>query len=143
MNLLVSGRVPRGVRPRLRKLSTCSFLPSDASVGVRFVSRRTMVRFNHAYRGKREPTDVLSFPYDPPPRSQEIAEDRDYLGDVVVCSDVVFADSASRRVPLEQYLIRVVAHGILHLLGYDHENEADAAKMRRLENQLARSAFGA
>lgn len=99
---------------------------------------------NGAYRGKAEPTNVLSFPAgdgaglsaigpaDAPPR---------LLGDVIVAYETTVAEAMAGGKSLADHLRHLVVHGVLHLLGHDHQSDADAAAMERLEAEILRS-FG-
>jgi probable rRNA maturation factor len=102
-----------------------------ASVGLMIVAPQEMARINGEHRGKPEPTDVLAFPVDGP-------EARDWpdegpppeLGDVVICPEAA-------QDPLETLAV----HGLLHLLGYDHE--ADDGEMLALQDRLVAEAEAA
>lgn len=80
---------------------------------------------NHMYRGKNKPTNVLSF-----------AGEGESLGDVVLAFETVAAEAAAQEKPIRHHLMHLVAHGMLHLFGYDHEREADAQKMEKLEIKI-------
>jgi probable rRNA maturation factor len=97
---------------------------TDGEVGLAIVGRAEMGRLNAEHRGKPEPTDVLSFPLDmrdplPPGVPRQ-------LGDVVICPAV----AAAQGTPLDRLLV----HGALHLLGYDHE--ADEGQMIVRQEQI-------
>ncbi|HEY2931156.1 MAG TPA: rRNA maturation RNase YbeY [Acidobacteriota bacterium] len=94
---------------------------------VKFVSARLMNGLNLKFRGKDYPTDVLSF------YGWDQEELPAYLGDIVICPEV--AAENSRR--LSRELKSLVLHGLLHLIGYDHET--DHGEMNRLEAKFARS----
>jgi probable rRNA maturation factor len=88
-------------------------------------------RLNRIYRGKDMPTNVLAFPQgalDPPRSDQPVL-----LGDVVLAFETVRREAAEQNKPLENHLRHLVVHGVLHLLGFDHENEAEAAAMEARE----------
>ncbi|MFN7055120.1 rRNA maturation RNase YbeY [Hyphomonas sp.] len=86
---------------------------------------------NREFRGKDKPTDVLSFP--------SLPMDRPFLGDIAVAFGVASGDAARQGKPLGSHLIHLILHGYLHLLGYDHETEADAAVMEALETKALAS----
>ncbi len=90
-----------------------------------------MVRdLNRAYRGRDEPTNVLAFPGlddGGAPGAPTM------LGDVVVAYETTAAEAARSRTALADHLSHLVVHGILHLLGHDHETDADAERMEGLE----------
>jgi len=95
-------------------------------VSVAFVGDRRMRALNRAYRGKDVPTDVLSFP----------SGERAFLGDIVIATGVARrqARAAGHSFGTEARVLAL--HGLLHLLGYDHE--VDDGRMRRLEARLRR-----
>jgi probable rRNA maturation factor len=93
----------------------------EAELSVSLVSGEEMTELHERYMGESGPTDVLSFPLD------EQAPDGGprMLGDVVICPEV----AASQNEDLDAELRLLLVHGILHLLGYDHETEDDRARM--------------
>lgn len=98
---------------------------------VRFVSRDEMIALNQQFRGRNGPTNVLSFPADAP-----AVLDPPLLGDIVICSDVVAGEAAEQGKTLTAHWAHMVIHGVLHLLGYDHVESDEAARMEELETQL-------
>ena len=91
-------------------------------------------RLNCAHRGKDAATNVLSFPFQRPPGAFE--EARVYLGDVVLAAETVRGEAAERGIDPGHHLRHLVVHGVLHLLGYDHDTDAAAAEMEGLETEL-------
>ncbi len=102
-------------------------------LGVRIVGAAESRRLNARYRGKDKPTNVLSFPPAPLP-----ANDARPLGDLVICAQVVRSEAREQRKPLKSHWAHLVVHGALHLVGYDHEHEADARRMERREIAVLR-----
>jgi len=98
---------------------------------VRVVDAAESAALNERYRGKRGPTNVLSFPAEP-----LALGDEQPLGDLVVCAPVVAREAREQRKPLEAHWAHMVVHGVLHLLGYDHETARDAAVMEGREREL-------
>jgi probable rRNA maturation factor len=90
-------------------------------------------RLNRDYRGQDRPTNVLSFPAWSPRDDGAPASVPLLLGDVVVSLETARAEAAAEEKPLAHHLCHLVIHGALHLLGYDHEREAEADRMERLE----------
>ena len=86
---------------------------------------------NQKWRGKPDPTNVLSFPID-----ENVAlgdgEPR-FLGDIVLASGVVINQAADSGKPLATHLSHLIVHGVLHLLGYDHQDDAAAGRMQAIE----------
>jgi rRNA maturation RNase YbeY len=108
---------------------------ADAELSILLVSDREMRRLNRRYRGADRPTDVLAFAQR---EGAGGAPDR-LLGDVVISVDRARRQAAARRHPLGREGERLLVHGLLHLLGYDHErSSAEARRMRRRELVLAR-----
>jgi len=102
---------------------------------VRVVSRSESAALNARYRGKRGPTNVLSFPAgggEPAAKSRELLP----LGDVVICASVVAREAREQGKTLAAHWAHMVIHGTLHLQGYDHENARDAAAMEARERAL-------
>lgn len=106
-----------------------------ASLVLRIVGRDEGRELNAAFRDRDYATNVLAFPG--PELPPEItAETGRMLGDLVICLPVVADEAAAQGKPLVAHLAHLVVHGSLHLLGYTHEEEADAAEMERLEVQV-------
>ena len=83
---------------------------------------------NKNYRGKDKPTNVLSFPQDPP-----------LLGDIVLALDTVLREADEQGKRFEDHCTHLLIHGFLHLLGHDHEEEEEAAVMENIEIQILAS----
>lgn len=87
---------------------------------------------NRDYRGKDKPTNVLSFP-----AGDEDAVGRPWLmGDVVLALETIEREAATQSKPLADHLSHLTVHGVLHLLGHDHESETQAAAMEALETEI-------
>lgn len=99
---------------------------------VRIVELDEISRLNEQYRQKTGPTNVLSFPFELPPGMPVEAVESE-LGDVVVCADVVRREAIAQEKPLVAHWAHMIVHGTLHLLGYDHIQDADAQQMETLE----------
>lgn len=116
-------------------------LPSD-SVGVCLVSNSEMARWNRAYRGKPGPTDVLSFRTEihtsPNGRRKRRSANHAsrYLGDIAIAPAVARRNAAQFGRTLSEEMRILILHGILHLMGYDHET--DQGQMDRRERSLRR-----
>jgi probable rRNA maturation factor len=104
-------------------------------VGVRLVDDGTIKALNRDWRGRDKPTNVLSFPLgDPGP-----VTDPDFpwlIGDVVMSYDTVTAESIRDSKLLEHHLVHLAVHATLHLIGHDHEDEAEAEIMEAAEVRL-------
>ncbi len=107
----------------------------DAEIGVRIVAEAEGSELNTRYR-LRDPalakaTNVLSFPADLPDWMES-----PLLGDLVICAPVVAREAADQGKPAEAHWAHLVVHGALHLLGYDHQDDAQAAQMEALETEI-------
>lgn len=91
-------------------------------------------RLNGTYRGKDQPTNVLSFPFQRPPGAS--LEEQSELGDVVLAAETVGAEALAGSIEPRHHLQHLVVHGLLHLLGYDHQTDVDAERMERLETDI-------
>ena len=97
---------------------------------------------NASYRGKDKPTNVLSFPMIQPDLldSLNIGDDGEaLLGDIVLAEAVCRNEAAERRVPLVTHVTHLIVHGTLHLLGYDHIDDAEAEEMEAIERDALAS----
>jgi probable rRNA maturation factor len=88
---------------------------------------------NAGWRGKDQPTNVLSFPAFP---SNPGAALPPMLGDVVLAAETVAAEALAEGKPLVHHISHLIVHGILHLIGYDHETDAEAEEMEELERRI-------
>ncbi len=102
-----------------------------AELTIRIVDEAESTTLNQQYRHKPGPTNVLSFPYDPEPGVASRL-----LGDIVICAPVVEQEAISQNKSLLAHFAHMVIHGLLHLLGYTHEFDIDAAEMENLETEL-------
>ena len=109
-------------------------LPGRVEVSVRLVDTREMRALNRDYREQDKTTNVLSFP------AGEIAglpgDAPRALGDIVICAAVVSEEAAAQGKELSAHWAHMLVHGTLHLLGYDHETDAEAAEMEGLETRI-------
>lgn len=105
----------------------------DAELTLRFVGTEEITSLNHTYRKKNKPTNVLAFPSEVP---AEIQLDCPFLGDVIICPEVLLTECNELNKTLEAHWTLIIIHGILHLLGYDHIKEDDALVMQAIEIKL-------
>lgn len=105
-----------------------------AEVSIRVVDADEMQALNRDFRQNDKPTNVLSFPagaIDGLPGDVERP-----LGDIVVCASVVCSEARQQSKPAASHWAHMIVHGTLHLLGYDHETDAEALEMEGLERQI-------
>ena len=119
----------RGLSPRLtlageRALKKVK-APRKASLTILLAGDSALRDLNRDFRGLDKPTNVLSFP--------AAANDRGYLGDIAIAYGVTQAEAKKSGKRLADHAAHLVVHGVLHLLGYDHEREDEARAMEALE----------
>lgn len=138
---------PSLLLPALGKVEGLNNLPSDVvtpwrrsrtkskikpqphwEVTIRIVGETEGRRLNQTWRQRNYPTNVLSFPFDSPP-----GLNLPQLGDLVICSPVVLREALAQQKTPESHWAHLVVHGTLHLLGYDHQDTAQAELMETLE----------
>ena len=102
-------------------------------IAVQVVTPAAIRRLNRDYRGKDKPTNVLSFPTTAPAGVKPQP-----LGDIVICPAVLKREAREQGKPERAHWAHLVVHGTLHLVGYDHEDDADARRMERREVAVLR-----
>lgn len=107
-------------------------LVEEAELTIRLVDSQTIQSYNFQYRQKDKPTNVLSFPNEIP---QELKQQMGIseLGDIIICHEIIQLEAKDQNKALEAHYAHMVIHGVLHLLGYDHIEQADADIMEPLE----------
>jgi probable rRNA maturation factor len=123
----------------------------EAELSMLFVDEKSMSDLNERFLGREGPTDVLAFPMDDeliesgrqpdqggrgPGSPAEPSDAPILVGDVVICPKVAERQAHDHLVPLEDEMALLVVHGVLHLLGFDHEDEDEAEAMERREREL-------
>ncbi|CAI8171523.1 MAG: Endoribonuclease YbeY [Cellvibrionales bacterium UBA7375] len=103
----------------------------DTELSVRIVDEDEGKALNETYRGASGPTNVLSFPFD-----EKTPEPLPLIGDIVVCAPVVVREAKQQNKALNAHWAHMIIHGVLHLLGYDHQNDSEAAIMEALETEI-------
>lgn len=103
---------------------------ADAEVCVALSNDTQVAELNGSYRNKPAPTNVLSFPA---ASMLPIEGEPRFLGDIVLALETLQREAADLGIPLEHHLQHLVVHGLLHLLGYDHQSEDEAQEMESLE----------
>ncbi len=98
-----------------------------------FVSDKKMREFNKKFRDKDTSTDVLSFPADSEPQA---GADLDYLGDILISTETAARQAQEIGHSFDDEITRLLVHGMLHLLGYDHQDSKSARSMRAKEKAL-------
>lgn len=106
----------------------------NAALALLLTGDDAVAELNGRFRGKPKPTNVLSFPA--PPSAAP------HLGDVALAYGVCAAEADAQGKPLADHLAHLVVHGVLHLLGYDHETDADAEVMEAMERETLGGVLG-
>lgn len=117
----------QAVRKALR-LALINLKKDGTELSLRLTSDVEITRLNHIYRKKNRPTDVLSF----------TQEENDLLGDIVISIPTARRQAKTAGHPLERECSILAIHGLLHLLGYDHEKVSQEKRMFDLQNRLLR-----
>jgi probable rRNA maturation factor len=104
-------------------------------LSVRLTGDEEVRALNAEWRRKDKPTNVLSFPMAEPYQLEQADEDGPeiMLGDIVLARGVCEREAAQKEISVEQHATHLLVHGTLHLLGYDHEHDSDAAEMEARE----------
>jgi probable rRNA maturation factor len=116
--------------------SVAERLSPGATACVAFTSDAEVQALNRRYRAKDKPTNVLSFPAPREAPGMPDTGDPHHLGDVVLAAETVAAEARELAIPLPHHVQHLVVHGVLHLVGYDHETDAEAEAMEALETRL-------
>lgn len=132
------------IRPTVLKALRQSQWTQPAEINILLTDDETIQKLNKSYRNIDKPTNVLSFP------SLEREEISDFikgdksqtpiiLGDVALAFQTIQAESLKQKKSFDHHLVHLVVHGILHLLGFDHEKDDDAEVMESLEIEILSS----
>lgn len=101
---------------------------NEAELTIRIVDEQESQYLNNLYRHKDKPTNVLSFPFEPP-----VEMETPLLGDLVICKQIVQKEALDQNKSLESHWAHMIVHGCLHLLGYDHIDDNEAQEMESIE----------
>lgn len=104
---------------------------TEAELNIRIVDDAEAAKFNKQYRDQAGATNVLSFPADLPPIVAS-----PLLGDLVICAPLVLAEAREQGKQTQAHWAHLIIHGTLHLLGYDHIDEDEAAHMEAIETDI-------
>ena len=122
--------VKKAVRTAAKAAST-----DPAELAIVLTNDSTIQALNRDWRGKDQPTNVLSFPAVQRGKSRPSSP---YLGDIVIAYQTTAREAVAEGKPFDHHLAHLAVHGFLHLLGYDHENDRDARTMENLERRILR-----
>lgn len=124
-------RIPSATRFRRWVMAALRGRRARAEITIRVVTPAESRRLNARYRGKDKPTNVLSFACEAPSLLKLPA-----LGDLVICAQVVKREARQQGKPVEAHWAHMTVHGVLHLLGYDHQRKNEARHMEALEKTI-------
>ena len=132
IDIVIEEKAWRTAEPRARALAKAAAAATlkaerrtEANVAILLAADARLHALNTAFRGRDTPTNVLSFP-----------GSGDHLGDIALALGVCAREAAEQGKTLAAHLQHLTAHGVLHLLGYDHETDADAEVMEARERQI-------
>ena len=109
---------------------------NGAEVALTVVGAAEIRRLNQTYRGKDRPTNVLSFPALPPTGRSGPDDAPPMLGDIAIAYETTRREADDEQKPFDHHLSHLAVHGFLHLVGYDHESDAEAEAMETLEAEI-------
>jgi len=118
--------------------------PKNCAVGVFYVGSSEIQKINREYRKKDKPTDVITFRLIDNPQNLEFSKDNFpydyddslggfYIGEIFICADVAKAQASEYGHSVNREVGELFVHGMLHVMGYDHENDEDREKMKQQE----------
>ncbi|MFI8032555.1 rRNA maturation RNase YbeY [Acinetobacter sp. ABJ_C3_5] len=129
---LKRGQIKKNIETALRHVG----FDVSCEIGIACVDIAESHELNLQYREKDKPTNVLSFPSDIPEEMLSLLN-AEPLGDLVICIPVVLQEAAEQQKTPNDHFNHLLVHGVLHLLGYDHEtSEAEAEEMEALEIEI-------
>ncbi|MBB6254908.1 rRNA maturation RNase YbeY [Nitrospirillum iridis] len=139
---LVTAAARRALRQALA-VDADALPDGEGEVSILLSDNAAVRVLNHQYRGKDKPTNVLSFPMldeDGEGDDFELPEGMErppyLLGDIILAYETLMTEAAEQGKPVANHLTHLVIHGVLHLLGYDHIEDAEAETMERLETAI-------
>jgi probable rRNA maturation factor len=138
LDVSVSYGLPRSGLPSAASFkrwaaAACQGRILKADLAIRVVDSKEGLSINRHYRGKDLPTNVLSFPAEIPP---EVEMAMPLLGDLVICAPVVAREAEDQGKSVNAHYAHLTIHGVLHLLGLNHEDEREAEAMEQLEREI-------
>lgn len=129
-------KVLRGLKSLTEKAVDAALTASarKKEVTILFTNNVVLKTLNNDWRGKNKPTNVLSFPA---PKDLKVPHgEAKPLGDIALAFETVAKEAEASGKSLKSHTTHMIVHGVLHLLGYDHEGDADATKMEAKEIRI-------
>jgi len=118
----------------LREIAT-GLAPKERAVDLIMVDDDRIRQINRDFRGKDAPTDVISFSY---LEDDSPADDEDIVGEIYISHETLSREAGDLGVDWRHLLLRIGVHGLLHVVGYEHDTDADAGRMEQRERELLR-----
>ena len=131
--------VEKKIKNILKKsiMSEKKFLSKNIEISVLLTNTKKMTSLNYKYRNKKKDTDILSFPSEKPSFfKKKLKQKNIYLGDLALSFNYI----KKQGIEFEEYLKKMLVHGFLHLVGYDHDNEKNFLKMEKIQNKILKLA---
>jgi len=128
-------KIDKIIRNILKKsiMSEKKFISKNVEISVLLTSSKKMIILNHKFRKKKKDTDILSFPNEKPNfYRKKLKKKNIYLGDLALSFNYI----KKQKIEFEEYLKKMLIHGFLHLIGYDHNNEKNYLKMEKVQNKI-------
>ncbi len=130
------------VKNTIKEILKIIYYP-NFDVSIWFTTNATIKKFNKKFRHKNKSTDILSFPFYPElkPGNKIKARNTDEqnLGDILISLERCKKDSKELKIPFKKYLIKIIVHGIVHLLGYNHITDKQYKEMKQVEGKILKS----
>ena len=111
-----------------KAISEIMKIEKEANIGLAFVDTNTIKELNSKYAGNDYPTDVLSFEYG----DGEVGN----VGDIAICKDIAISQAKENKISVEAELTLLLVHGVLHILGYDHQDEYQIASLDSAQSDI-------
>ena len=130
-----STNVEKNIKNILKRsiMSEKKFLSKNIEISVLLTNTKKMTSLNYKYRNKKKDTDILSFPNEKANFYQKtIKKKKIYLGDLALSYNYI----NKQKLKFEDYLKKILVHGYLHLIGYDHNNTKNYLKMEKTQNKI-------
>jgi len=138
INNLTSFAVDRKAFSTVAKIVLKGENKETKTISLAFVSKEEIQKLNKNFRKKNKPTDVLSFALADLP----VQSEKGYLGEIVICPDVAKENAKKYKNSVKKEVMKIFIHGILHLLGYDHEkSEKEALLMEEKQEKYLSKVF--
>ncbi|MFA6161043.1 MAG: rRNA maturation RNase YbeY [Patescibacteria group bacterium] len=143
LDLVISGRLPSSMSSLGIKKTVLNVMKNlrinSAVLGIAFLTEAKIAEKNKIYRGKKSPTDVLSFETRTPNPESRKNTARMISGDVLICPTFAAKQAKLASVPIKEELNRLLIHGLLHLAGFDHADDAQEKRMFGLQERILKA----